>query len=57
VADNNITELIAIFLVLFRHPRQVLTLVHFSAQLEGVVWIGGARRCCVVHVKGVLGGA
>jgi hypothetical protein len=37
--------------------RQGLTLVHFSAQLERFVWIGGARMDCVAHIfKGVLGG-
>ena len=36
--------------------EQGLTLVQFSAQLEGFHGIGGARRGCVAHVKGVLGG-
>ena len=32
------------------------TLVHFSAQLERFHGIGGARKGCVAHDKGVLGG-
>jgi hypothetical protein len=34
---------------------QGLTLVHFSAQLERFLGIGGAVRRCVARVKGVLG--
>jgi hypothetical protein len=35
---------------------QGLTLVHFPAQLERFLWDMGARRGCVVRVKGVLWG-
>jgi hypothetical protein len=37
--------------------RHGLTLVHFSAKLERFLGIGGARRGCVAHIQGVLGGA
>jgi hypothetical protein len=35
---------------------QGLTLITFSAQLERIYRIGGARMGCVARVKGVLGG-
>jgi hypothetical protein len=36
--------------------EQGRTHVCFSAQLQRFYEIGGACRCCVAHVKGVLGG-
>ena len=37
-------------------PKQGLTLVPFSAQLERIFWDRGARRVNVARVKGVSGG-
>ena len=32
VADNNITELIAVFIVLFRHPRHARLAIHTDSR-------------------------